>query len=679
MAKLTTLNLNSLARSAGGKWSIPPTLLSHRSPVDKVRLTAALDKYEAELLYVLSILESGRLAETVAKGRQRRSHPRARTLREYPVQIVVDEGLATSLTADETAVFIGLVQKKMANLEAVRTYLAVTPEVQQAVTREEIETVAPGILTNLRHLLSKGVGKLVLGVGLLGGAVAAPVVAAPGDAPVSQRQTHNVQRLDTLAAAPQISGVELVSEAEINKPCYLHITVNDADANDVLFWSVTPDSASAASTTVTPASGQVVISPDSPRPIVIETSVLCTEARAVNLAVTVQDQASQTATMNKEYTVHYPSADLRRDTSLMGKVLTLGRQLNLQVVNGQLVEELTTTQETTAYNAIKNWGIDPYKENIIADGYRLRMFKNSVDNRYYIAWTSPVGEEAETALDTSNESTARKEFYLTVFSNAFGLMVPGDVTGNKRVGTDDSYLLRAVQAENFSARDLTRPDNQDMDGDGRLTVVDTVVSSIKQVNATAPTRYNKSATTKVDTPVFIDLTQYAQTANNDVANPLFVELGTPSSGTVTWNSYPFGFYYTPAEGFTGTVTIPVMTANPYSSTVVLGQQKITIEAENHAPVIENLKATPNPVGSDDQTTITFTANDLDSNQKLSWTAVLENGNGGSLDVTSGTNVSPGATISIHFDTGLPTNATVRVTVNDNAGGNAESSVDIWVQ
>lgn len=272
----------------------------------------------------------------------------------------------------------------------------------------------------------------------------------------------------------------------------------------------------------------------------------------------------------------YPQVDLRLDTAKIGPILSLGRQLGLRTVNGRLVESLTAEQETTALAMLSALGIDPYQENIISGGYGLRLFLNGTDGKYSIAWTAPDGPPTETALNTTSESDAIRAYLLTLFENMYGRLVPGDLTGDGQVKAEDLYIHKGVLAENLTPRELSHPENLEMDGDGRLTIVDPIQTSVKMANTAAPTKYASTVEAFPGETVFVPLTDYAKTANADATVPLFIDLGTPTGGTVTWSASPLGFYFTPAEGFTGTATVPVVAYNPYNSTVTLGEQKVEV-------------------------------------------------------------------------------------------------------
>ena len=97
---------------------------------------------------------------------------------------------------------------------------------------------------------------------------------------------------------------------------------------------------------------------------------------------------------------------------------------------------------------------------------------------------------------------------------------------------------------------------------------------------------------------------------------------------------------------------------------------------NHNPTIDNLTATPNPVGMGESATISFKLNDVDGDN-LSWTASLSNGGGGSLTQTSGT-CTAGSNVSFQFTTNAPTGATVTITVSDGKGGSATRQIVIQV-
>ncbi|MEW6364818.1 MAG: hypothetical protein AB1714_09290 [Acidobacteriota bacterium] len=92
---------------------------------------------------------------------------------------------------------------------------------------------------------------------------------------------------------------------------------------------------------------------------------------------------------------------------------------------------------------------------------------------------------------------------------------------------------------------------------------------------------------------------------------------------------------------------------------------------NQLPTIDNLTAAPDPVESGQQATITFTLNDPEGDT-MSWTATVSNGGGGVLDVTAGSGVSSGSTVTVHFTSSAVAHVSVRIDVSD-AGGATNSA------
>jgi PKD repeat protein len=148
---------------------------------------------------------------------------------------------------------------------------------------------------------------------------------------------------------------------------------------------------------------------------------------------------------------------------------------------------------------------------------------------------------------------------------------------------------------------------------------------------------------------------------------------TPSSGTGTNVSSTF----TATDA--GSVTLQLSATGDCGTanqTLVL-----TVTAPNHNPTITGLTATPNPVTSTLVSTITFTLNDTDPGDTISWTATLTENppSAGSLDTTSGGPVSSGTGVTIHYNTGGPCNATITITATDSHGGTSQASIPILVE
>jgi PKD repeat protein len=127
----------------------------------------------------------------------------------------------------------------------------------------------------------------------------------------------------------------------------------------------------------------------------------------------------------------------------------------------------------------------------------------------------------------------------------------------------------------------------------------------------------------------------------------------------------------------GTYKPYVIVTDGYTSAYC--EQTINVYSANTPPTIDNLQANPNPVPTNSQSIVSFTLNDKNTNDLITWEATLTNGGGGTLSSYSGGPVPPGTNVQITFFSVNPTQAKLTVKAIDKSNGSDEETLYIEVQ
>ncbi len=177
--------------------------------------------------------------------------------------------------------------------------------------------------------------------------------------------------------------------------------------------------------------------------------------------------------------------------------------------------------------------------------------------------------------------------------------------------------------------------------------------------------------------------------------PLAVSFtATPAGGNSAAYTYAWDF----GDGATSTARNPGHTytsAGTYTATVTVadGLQNAQCETPvtvgiNHDPSIVDLQANPPVASLGVPSTITFTLDDVDPGDAISWSAILTQTpvSIGVLDVTSGGPVPSGTGVTLHYTvlqacpgSRAACEATIQITATDAHGGTSSQSVAISIQ
>jgi PKD repeat protein len=177
--------------------------------------------------------------------------------------------------------------------------------------------------------------------------------------------------------------------------------------------------------------------------------------------------------------------------------------------------------------------------------------------------------------------------------------------------------------------------------------------------------------------------------------PLAVSFtATPAGGNSAAYTYAWDF----GDGAISTAKNPNHTyaaAGVYTVTVTVADGLQTAPCEttvtvgvNHDPTVDNLQADPAVASLGVPSAITFTLDDVDPGDGISWTAILTQTpvSIGMLDVTSGGPVPSGTGVTLHYTVlqacpgaRAACEATVEITATDAHGGTSSQSVAISIQ